>query len=561
MITSFDLGVCMKAYSLVWNYPNRYENNIIMIGTFHLACSYLKMIGKKMECSGLSDILLEAGLISPGSLSGVPSGKSYARAIHCHKVMVESLERLLLEQFTEKTEVCFVDIPQASKNLLNGLVKSPSKENETFVLADLHIVSYIERYLKFCETCRTGVLGKTAIFWMSYMDHVWLTLNLLQAVKTNDFFAYSHCLCLMPDLLFSFGGQNYARYMAFFSMFITNIETSHPGATELLRRGAFSVARSFFPGNRCEVDKTIEETFMKSRGGSGSSGAGLTGLQTNYGAYQRWTRSASERAKYFQATYSLADMVDDQYVGKEHRDNRNAEKRRSERHVSKTVQAIESFNNQFVIPDKDKVYYISSGALASVVIEVDILRADSVGRDSKENFIPNLLEAKVNFFEPIKRLNLKTMSAMHTSVRVTTSKNKTIEYKQQGNVAFQLLVKSQQTADKMDLRKLLTYLLVPVPYIIGLPDNFLAKTDKAKGLHYLIKDLDDANIPEDPKSCMIIEDGNAIFHYMKKIPRNFEEISEMVLKTALQKSPVIFSTYMYQDCSVKGVEKKRRGCG
>ena len=136
-------------------------------------------------------------------------------------------------------------------------MKSPSKENETLVLADLHIVSYIERYLKFRETVRTGVLEKTVIFWMSYMDHVWLTFNLLQAVKTNDFFAYSHCLCLMPDLFFSFGGQNYARYMAFFSMFITNIETSHPGATELLRRGAFSVARSFIPGNKCEVDKTI----------------------------------------------------------------------------------------------------------------------------------------------------------------------------------------------------------------------------------------------------------------------------------------------------------------
>ena len=80
VITSFDLGVCMKAYPLVWNYPKRYENHII-----------LKMIGKRMECSGLSDILLEAGLISPGSFSGVLSGKSYARAIHCHKGMVESL--------------------------------------------------------------------------------------------------------------------------------------------------------------------------------------------------------------------------------------------------------------------------------------------------------------------------------------------------------------------------------------------------------------------------------------------------------------------------------------
>ena len=55
VITSFDLGVCIKAYRVVWNYPKRYENHIIMIGTFHLACSYLKMIGKKMECSGLSD--------------------------------------------------------------------------------------------------------------------------------------------------------------------------------------------------------------------------------------------------------------------------------------------------------------------------------------------------------------------------------------------------------------------------------------------------------------------------------------------------------------------------
>ena len=229
------------------------------------------------------------------------------------------------------------------------------------------------------------------------------------------------------------------------------------------------------PGNRCEVDRTIEETFVKqskSRVGNGSSGAGLTGLQTNYVAYQRWTRSASERAKYLQATYSLADMVDDQYVGKEHRDNRNAEKRRSERHVSNTAQAIESFNNPFVIPDKDKVYCISSGALASVVIEVDILHADSVGRDSKENFITNRLEAKVNVFEPIKRLNLKTMSAMHTSVNVTTSKNKTIVYKQQGNVVFQLLVKSQQTADKMDLRKLLPIRLFQYPTALDFPTTF-----------------------------------------------------------------------------------------
>ena len=34
-----------------------------MIGSFHLICAYLKMIGKKMNESGLADVLLEAGLI------------------------------------------------------------------------------------------------------------------------------------------------------------------------------------------------------------------------------------------------------------------------------------------------------------------------------------------------------------------------------------------------------------------------------------------------------------------------------------------------------------------
>jgi hypothetical protein len=39
------------------------------------------------------------------------------------------------------------------------------------------------------------------------------------------------------------------------------------------------VARSFAPGNRCPVDKTIEETFMKpskSHGGAGGGSAGLS---------------------------------------------------------------------------------------------------------------------------------------------------------------------------------------------------------------------------------------------------------------------------------------------
>ena len=75
-----------------------------MIGTFHLICAYLKMVGKEMAGSGFSDILLEAGLISPDSIEGVLKGKHYEKAMNCHNVMMECLEQLLMEKFLEETK-------------------------------------------------------------------------------------------------------------------------------------------------------------------------------------------------------------------------------------------------------------------------------------------------------------------------------------------------------------------------------------------------------------------------------------------------------------------------
>ena len=54
------------------------------------------MIGKKMNETGLADVLMEAGVISVGFMNGVIFGKNYSRAINCDKVMPKSLERLLL---------------------------------------------------------------------------------------------------------------------------------------------------------------------------------------------------------------------------------------------------------------------------------------------------------------------------------------------------------------------------------------------------------------------------------------------------------------------------------
>ena len=118
----------------------------------------------------------------------------------------------------------------------------------------------------------------------------------------------------------------------------------------MLERGAFSVARSFIPGNNSAIDKTIEETFMKHatpRGGGGT-GAGLSGILKIHEAFQRWTRTTSERTKYYQTTLSLADMSTETACnGSSHIDLRKAETAKNEKQFIKTIEAIKSFVDPF----------------------------------------------------------------------------------------------------------------------------------------------------------------------------------------------------------------------
>ena len=138
------------------------------------------MMGKKMESSGFGDVLLESGLISSGSLQGVLSGKNYSRATRCHKVLVEALHRLLMNEFKETNEgrqICD-GLKSHHEKYLGHQLQNPNKEVLEALMDDVIVNAFVEKYLEFCDSVRNGVLGKTAVFWLSYMDHVSLILLL-----------------------------------------------------------------------------------------------------------------------------------------------------------------------------------------------------------------------------------------------------------------------------------------------------------------------------------------------------------------------------------------------
>ena len=109
---------------------------------------------------------------------------------------------------------------------------------------------------------------------------------------------------------------------------------------------------------------------------------------------------------------------------------------------------------------------------------------------------------------------------------VTTLSNREAQYKQQANITFQLLVLSQKQSEKIGMRELMKYPLMPMP------DGYLSQTYKSKEFTYLTKKLDDFTMLSNAKT-LNVKDRNAIFYCMKEVPATFKQICQKIYDVSI----------------------------
>ena len=174
--------------------------------------------------------------------------------------------------------------------------------------------------------------------------------------------------------------------------------------------------------------------------------------------------------------FDMCGMIDDPTIPKagKLRDLEASHIKRSERAVQKVLMAISHFTNPWRVPDKEKLYSLSSGAPVSANIEFDVLRADELGKSLKYEFTQNRLKNMSGrcFFDPITRQKLKCMEDNSKAVSVKTSEGKLIQYKEQNDLAFKRLVESKMLSIPLDLDILMRYCLLPVDPCLGTIDVF-----------------------------------------------------------------------------------------
>ena len=124
---------------------------------------------------------------------------------------------------------------------------------------------------------------------------------------------------------------------------------------------------------------------------------------------------------------------------------------------------------------------MSSGVAVDMETAQDVLRAEKVGKEIKETLIKEKLEEKKMFFELITKAKLKSMSSRNKSANLVTSSNKVVQYKQEGNAAFRLLMRLyNHPGARLDPQELMSYPLTPISYSIATADGFLLRQTKQR---------------------------------------------------------------------------------
>ena len=106
MLTTFDLGGCMKAWPSIWSQPKIYQMHIVTPDAFYTAMNFNGMIiNKKSRGSGYAEILIEAQLTTRNYIENILKVKTYAKALFCFKTVCKTMERLMNEKFLKEANI------------------------------------------------------------------------------------------------------------------------------------------------------------------------------------------------------------------------------------------------------------------------------------------------------------------------------------------------------------------------------------------------------------------------------------------------------------------------
>ena len=269
-----DQAIYAKLQDIVWKDGVQgdqalYSNVVPRMGTFHIICVLLAVIGKRFADSGLRELLVDGKVVSSGSVNAVLDGKHYNRAVRAHLTLAEALEQFRWRQFEEMLAVtdCDIgldDLEPSVRNLRDDL----SRESIDKLTGLEQFQAVHDAYAAFCSSDH----GPMFQFWSSYLEMVMLLRCLIRATRQGLWQLHLQCIHQLLPWLFAYDRTNYCRYLPAYWCEMMMLPQTHPDAAMQMEKGEFCVQRSTSNAfAQVPVDQALEQTINRDTKVSGGT--------------------------------------------------------------------------------------------------------------------------------------------------------------------------------------------------------------------------------------------------------------------------------------------------
>ncbi|CAG9823856.1 unnamed protein product [Phaedon cochleariae] len=349
-----DQPIYALAKQLQWKFPHLYGEDkfVVMMGGLHIEMAIMSMIGSWLTGSGWTDILVDAGVTSPGRAESLLSCSHVKRTRYAHQVTVAALVILKGHAYKSR-EMC-------------------SEE------PDLD-------FDKWC-TYRTKE-SVQFLFWSITIELEVLLLAYVQSLRESNFINFKRVLVDICPWMFALDHTNYARWLPVFVKTLQELEIYHPSINEEFMKGKFVSMKTNRSFSAIADDQLHEQNNKKIK-----EIGGAIGLLDNPTALLKWTVGGPDIVKmisdFEEHSSNIHDGqeecdIDDEELPGKHRENTKSFEERFRKHVLAIVASFQNYGNPF---EGDVLSTAVSNIRMTPDAEESVKEAKNIGNTLYNNF-------------------------------------------------------------------------------------------------------------------------------------------------------------------------------
>ena len=402
-----DLPTYKLILELITENPEEYKDVIPIMGAFHQQMSFIYAIYKRFKGSGISDVLVSAGVIVEGSVDQALRGKHYRRGLRCIMLWREVLIHKRITKLLEGTTLS----NQAVQNL--AILRNALEETKVSLASACTELEDDESIRKLVDAVYEKPGTDMGDYWVSFMEMSDVLIQNVHACHVCDLDEYlSSSYDMLPGLL-AYNNHDYGRYLPDYWAMISKL----PSDRKKYLSTHFAQSMTGSPYSCQPMDLWIETTMNL----NSKLKQGWLHLLHNDKQLFTTTRNANNIARIKQ---NMKSYLNSARKNRKHVECQPARMRKDEQAIQDLVECMDEFE---ACPFDDSIPYLrslQSGIPASSEIVEDLKVALDEGYNQANDILNNRVFSKeVKLKDKLsknKRLNLAS-TPVQTSTKISNA--------------------------------------------------------------------------------------------------------------------------------------------